>query len=87
MNNVLPFRSSKRLTSSCAMSTCGSFWNTEATVTVGTPVWRASSMAVSALIMQSAWPAAMTCRPLSCGPPILMVTSRPCFLYVPSATA
>jgi hypothetical protein len=31
-------------------------------------------------MMQSAWPAAISCMMLTCGPPILMVTSRPYFL-------
>ena len=32
---------------------------------------------------QSVWPAASSCRPLTCGPPILRLTSRPSFLYRP----
>lgn len=36
---------------------------------------------------QSAWPAASHCRPLSCGPPILSVTSSPSFLYSPVTNA
>ena len=47
-------------TSSCAISTCGSFWKTAATVTTGTPPSRICIICRSLEpITQSAWPAAM----------------------------
>ena len=85
---VLPLRSSNFFTSSWAMSTCGSFWNTAATLTTGTPPSRIWIICRSLdPITHSAWPAAIICSMLTCGPPILMVTSSPYFLYRPVATA
>ena len=81
MSSVLPLRSSNFFTSSCAISTCGSFWKKAATLTTGTPPSRTCIIWMSLEpMMQSAWPAAIICVMLTCGPPILMVTSRPYFL-------
>ena len=60
MRIVLSFMSSKPFTPSCAISTCGSFWNIAATVTTGRPPSRTCIVCRSLEPMtQSAWPAAM----------------------------
>ena len=78
---VLPFRSSNFFTSSWAISTCGSFWKKAATVTTRHAAFaHLHHLQVAEPMMQSAWPAAIICMMLTCGPPILMVTSSPYFL-------
>ena len=83
----LPLRSWIFATPGCAISTVGFFWNVAAIVVSGTSCSIADSTCRPSAIATSSWPAASSCSPFTCGPPILIVTSRPCFLYVPSASA
>ena len=62
------------------MITVGFFWNVAAIAVTGTPCSTAESTCSASPITTSSWPAARSCRPLTCGPPILIVTSSPCFL-------
>ena len=83
----LPLRSWIFATPGCAISTVGFFWNVAAIVVSGTSCSITDSTCRPSAIATSSWPAASNCSPFTCGPPILIVTSRPCFLYVPSASA
>ena len=82
-----PFRSASCATPGWAMITVGFFWNVAAIAASGTSCSMAESTCRPSAIATSSAPAARSCSPFTCGPPIRMTTSRPCFRYVPSASA
>ena len=82
-NSVSGFRSSSffTLASGCASRTCGSFWNIEATATVGMLLVTASNVCNEfADMKKSIFAEIIRMRLLTFGPPGMMVTSRPYFL-------
>jgi hypothetical protein len=60
------------------MTTVGFFWNVAAIAVIGTFCSAAESTCSASAIAMSSLRAARSCSPLTCGPPIRIVTSSPC---------